>query len=111
MLSNSIFCARRKRSIRPSHLCSLYIGPADDATCIDESERNRFLADNIAQRPFKRKRVKELNEAHLLSITRLDLLTLIAVNESRGLVVEAVQAMGFLVHKGIVLRNKLPSDF
>lgn len=33
------------------------------------------------------------------------------MDESRGLVVEAVQTTGVLVDEGVVLRDELPADF
>ena len=48
--------------------------------------------------------------AHLLTVTRLAVLALRAVDEGRVFFVEAVQAIGLLVDEGIVLWNKLPAD-
>lgn len=48
---------------------------------------------------------------HLLAETGLAVLALSTMNESGGFVVEAVEAVGVLVDKGVVLRNELPADF
>jgi hypothetical protein len=47
----------------------------------------------------------------LLTKARLNLLSLGSVDEGRVLVVEAVEAVGLFVDKGVVLGHKLPSHF
>ena len=47
---------------------------------------------------------------HLLAVARLVILTLRAVNERRCFCVEAMQATGLFVDKGIILRYELPAD-
>jgi ribosomal protein L13E len=47
----------------------------------------------------------------MLAKARFALLALVAVDEGRGFCVEAMQTIGLLVHKGVILGNKLPSDF
>ena len=46
----------------------------------------------------------------MLTVTRLAILALRAVNEGRRFFVEAVQAIGLLVDEGVVLRNELPAN-
>jgi hypothetical protein len=50
-------------------------------------------------------------DAYLLTVAWLAILTLCAMNEGRGFCVKTMQTIGLLVDKGIVLRNKLPSNF
>jgi hypothetical protein len=50
-------------------------------------------------------------ETDLLTMTRLPILTLSAVNKGGSFCVETVQTMGLLIDKGIVLWNKLPPNF
>ena len=47
---------------------------------------------------------------HLLTITRFAILSLGAMDESGGFCVKTVQTIGLFIDKGIILRNKLPSD-
>ena len=48
---------------------------------------------------------------NLLTVARLSILPLSTVNKSRSFCVKTMQTIGLLVNKGIILRNKLPSDF
>ena len=48
--------------------------------------------------------------AHLLTVTRLAVLALRAVDEGGSFRVEAVEALGLLVDEGVVLRHELPAD-
>lgn len=58
------------------------------------------------------RRVKDSeNASYLLAETWLAVLALSTVNERGRLVVEAVQTVGVLVDKGVVLGDELPADF
>jgi hypothetical protein len=48
--------------------------------------------------------------ANLLTMCCLDIVTLCAMDEGGCLRVEAMQAIGMLVHEGVVLRHKLPTN-
>lgn len=50
-------------------------------------------------------------ESHLLTITWFAILSLGTMDKRRGFGVETVQAIWMLVNKGVILRNKLPSNF
>jgi hypothetical protein len=46
-----------------------------------------------------------------LTVARLGFLTFGAMHESGAFSVETMQTIGLLIDKGIILRNKLPSNF
>lgn len=48
---------------------------------------------------------------YLLTVARLSILALGAVNKRRGFRVEAVQAIRLLVDESVVLGNELPANF
>jgi hypothetical protein len=54
---------------------------------------------------------KKKRGSYLLTVARFSILPLSTMNESRSFCVKTVQTIGLLVNKGIILWNKLPSDF
>jgi hypothetical protein len=71
----------------------------------------QYMTARTSTMPIRRKRMIITGEGtNLLAMTRHRLIALGTMDESGSLGVEAMKAVGMLVHESVVLRDKLPAN-
>jgi len=73
-------------------------------------DEQKHEAGRVGEREREREKERETSSTHMLTVARLGLLALGAMDKSGGFCVEAVEPVGLFVDKGVILGHKLPAN-